>query len=805
MIESLRQDLRYGARMLLKKPGFAFIVVATLALGIGANTAIFSVVNAVLLRPLPYGEPDRLVWMWGNFPLGNRAAVSPLDFLDYREQNHVCSQLAAFIAGDGAINLTGDGEPERIPNTLVTANFFQALGVNPLLGRAFLPEEDQQGRDHVVVLSYGLWQRRFGGDRSIIGKELILDGENYLVAGVMPASFRFPGRAEIWRPLGFYHPEMKVRGAHFLRPIALLKPGMTIAQAQTDFDTIAGRLEQQYPDSNKGWKLQLVSLQDVIVGGQMRQALLVILGAVTFVLLIACANVANLLLARASTRQREIAIRAALGAARRRVIRQLLTESILLALLGGVLGTLLAWWGVDLLVALSPSNLPRVQEINMDLRVFGFTLLISLLTGVVFGLAPALQVSKPDLNEALKEGGRSLSESGSRHRVRDLLVMAEVALALVLLIGASLMIKSFGSLQQVNPGFDPSNLLTMRLDLPFPKYQDPQRRTSFSDQILERIKALPGVQSVGMVSELPLSGQLNDTYFTVEGRPSQSSDQKNDANFRRISSDYFTAMGIPLLRGRSFTEREAREASSVTIINEELAQQYFPGQDPIGQRLTIETGEPKPQPREIIGIVGDVRHFGLGQGLPAEMYIPSLRSPRTNLVVRTTADPAVLSASVRREVLAVDPVQPVSNIRTMEQLIASSIAQPRFQTLLLALFAAVALILSAVGIYGLLSYTVNQRTHEIGVRLALGAQTGDVLKLVVGQGVKIVLVGIIVGLGAAFALTRVIAGLLFGVSATDPVTFIGIATLLFVVAMLACYLPARRATKVDPMAALRSE
>ncbi|HZS04924.1 MAG TPA: ABC transporter permease [Blastocatellia bacterium] len=805
-MKTLWQDVRYGLRVLIKNPGFTLVTVLALALGIGANTAIFTVVNAVLLRPLPYQQPERLVWAWGNFAQSSRAAVSPPDFIDYRDQNRSFSHFAAFtVGGESAANLTGAGEPERIPSALVTTGFFQTFGVNPLLGRAFLPDEDQAGHDHAVVLSYGLWQRRFGGDRNIIGRELAIDGENYAVVGVMPPGFQYPPRAEMWAPLGFYHPGMKARGAHFLRPVARLKPGVTREQAQADFDLIAGRLEQQYPNTNKGWSLKLVPLDEVIIGGSMRLALWVLLGAVGFVLLIACANVANLLLARASARQREIAVRRALGASRLRVIRQLLTESMLLAALGGIVGTLLAVWGVDLLVALSPGNIPRVGEISVDGRVFAFTLLVSLLTGVIFGLVPAWQSSRTDLNEALKEGGRSSAAGGGRYGVRNLLVVAEIALALVLLAGAGLLIRSFRHLQQVSPGFNPAGVLTARIDLSEARYREPQKRVIFFSQVLERTRTLPGVEAVGMISELPMSGQLNDTNFTIEGRWPLVAGQENDADIRRVSDGYFTAIGIPLLRGRHFTGQEVTENRPVVIINQALAAQYFPGVDPVGKRLIIETGEPQPAAREIVGIVGDVQHFGLGQGLPAEMYIPSLRFPWANMVVRTATDPPALAPAIRSQVLAVDPDQPVSNFRTMEQLISTSVAQPRFQTRLLTIFAAVALALAVVGIFGVMSYAVSQRTHEIGIRMALGAKRGDILKLVIGQGMVLAASGVAVGLAVAFALTRVMRNLLFEVSATDPLTFVAITLLLLGAATLACLVPARRATRTDPIIALRYE
>src|SRR5258705_1689078 len=801
-METLLRDIQYGMRSLWKRPGFTVVALVALALGIGANTAIFTLVNAVLVQPLPFGEPDRLVWMWGNFPGGNRASVSPLDYLNYRQQNSTFEEFAASFSFPLSLNLTGSGEPERLSVGGVTGNYFQTLGVKPMLGRTFLLENESPGHDQVAVLSYGLWQRRFGGDPTIVNKTVMLDGKSCEVLGVMPKDFSFPQGAELWIPINFDRsPGMKQRKAHFLRPIARLKAGVTLAQAQADTDAVALRLAEQYPQTDTGWNLRLVSLREQLVGNT-RPTLLILFGAVGFVLLIACANVANLLLVRAAARQKEIALRTALGAGRFRIVRQMITESVLLALAGGALGTLLAVWGVDLLVTLSADNLPPTAQVRIDATVLGFTLLISVLTGVLFGLAPALRTVKLNLSESLKEGGRSGGEGAQRNRTRSALVVLESAIAVVLLIGAGLLIRSLIQLQNTSPGFDAHNMLTMRVDLPQQKYGTPDRTTSFFQQLEGRIGSLPGVETVGLVSELPLSGQPNDMPYTVEGRPPVSMDQAYDDDFRMVNQQYFRALRIPLLSGRNFTEQEVRQSAKVLLISELLAEQVFPNEDPIGKRLVMAMGN---QAFEIIGIVGDVRHRALASQPSAAMYMPTIESGWMNVVIRTQSDPLSIAGAVRREVQAIDPDQPVAAVKTMDQWLESSVSAPRYRTTLLALFALVALVLASTGIYGVMSYSVGQRTHEIGVRMALGAQQRDVLKLVVRQGMVLVLIGVGVGLLGALALTRVMSTLLFGVTAKDPMTFAAVATLLAVVAFVACYIPARRATKVDPLVALRYE
>ena len=799
MIADCWQDLRYGARTLLKNPIFTSIAVLTLALGIGANTAIFGLVNTVLLRPLPFAEPEQLVWTWGEFSQGNRAATSPPDFLDYRAQNRTFVELAALSFS--SFNLTGGGEPERVIGARVTANFFQTLGLKPLQGRAFLPEEQEAGRAQVVIISRNLWQRLFGGDPEIAGKTILLDGQTHTVVGVAPDETRLLQEAEMWTPLNFDLPGMKVRRFHFLRAIGRLKPGITLQQAQADIDGVSAGLEKLYPESNTDWRLRLVPLRERLVG-EMQRPLYVLFGAVGCVLLIACVNVANLLLAQASKRQKEVALRHALGANRPRLIRQLLTESALLAVTAGIIGLLLAWWGTDLLMALARDTLPRIGEVTLDHRVLGFTLVVSLLTSVVFGLAPAWQTSRPDLNEALKEGGKGGGSSTRLGQARKLLVIVEVALTLVLLIGAGLLIRSLHRLQQVDPGFDPRNVLTLRLFLPEAKYSKPEQQQAFVEQVLQRIEALPGVQAVGMSTWLPTLGG-GDTYFTIEGKPFPDPKKKVTAFNPRISHNYLRAMNIPLLKGRHFTEAETKEQPKTVIINDAFARAYFANEEPLGQRLIVDMGEP--WKCEIIAVARDVTQFSLDTGAYPAMYLPSIRVGVAGIVVRTHGDPLALAPAVRKAVGEVDKDQPVANLRSMDQLLAGMVREPRFRTLLLSVFAAVALCLSAIGIYGVIAYSVALRTHEIGVRLALGARTGDVLRLILGQGMKLTFIGISLGIAGALAVTQVLSNLLFGISATDPLTFAEIALLLIAVALLACWLPARRATKVDPLVALRYE
>ncbi|HYK19123.1 MAG TPA: ABC transporter permease [Pyrinomonadaceae bacterium] len=803
-MDSIIKDIRYGLRSLLKRPGFTAIALVALALGIGANTAIFSLVNAVVLQPLPYPDPERLVWVWGNLRNGpNRASVSPPDFLDYRSQNKTFEQLAASGTLPLAVNLTGSGEPERVNASSVTGNYFDAFGVRPALGRGLSLENEKPGHDQVTVLSHAFWQKRFGGDPSIVGKTIVLNGKVCEVIGVMPADVVLPQAADLWLPLDFdTEPDLKLRRAHFLRPIGRLKEGVTLAQAQADTDIIASQLEQQFPDSNTGFNLRLIPLREQLVGAS-QTTIFILFGAVGLVLLIACANVANLLMVRAAARQREIALRTALGASRFRIARQMITESLLLAIIGGALGVLLATWGVRLLVTLSEDSIPRTANVRIDATVLAFTFLISLATGLLFGLAPAMRSVKVNLIDSLKDGLRGAGESALRNRTRSLLVVLESAIAVMLLIGAGLLVRSLIALQHVDPGFDPNNVLTLRIDLPRQKYDTGEKTSSFYSQLETRVASLPGVETVGLISDLPLSGQLSDWPFTVEGRPVAATSQDFDADFRLVNKDYFKALRIPLLRGRNFTEQEVRQSDKVLLVSQQLADQVFPNEDPLGKRLVISMSGVH---FEIIGVVGDIRHQSVATQPFPTMYLPTREfGGRRNLVIRTQVDPLSIVASVRKQVQALDPDQPIAAVRTMNDWVTTSTATPRYRTTLLALFAVLAMILAATGIYGVMSYSVAQRTHEIGVRMALGARRVDVLKLVVRQGMLLTLVGVVLGLAGAFALTRVMSTLLFQVTAKDPMTFAAVAVLLTVVAFVACFVPARRATKVDPLVALRYE
>jgi len=802
LIEDLWRDFRFSLRSLLKRPGFTAIALLALALGIGANTAIFSLVNAVILQPLPYRDPDRLISVYGTRNRSTQGSVGPTDFLDYRSQNKTFEQFAASGSMMLPMNLTGSGEPERLNASIITGNYFDTFGVRPALGRGFSLENEKTGQDHVTVLSHAFWQTRFGGDPNIVNKTINLDGKAYEVLGVMPAEVVLPQPAQLWVPINFdADPEMKMRNARFLRGIGRLKEGVTLDQAQTDTDLIAAQLEQQYPDSNTGWSLRLISLREILVGGS-RTMLFILFGAVGFVLLIACANVANLLLVRAAARQKEIAMRTALGASRLRIIRQMITESLLLAIFGGALGALLAVAGVKLLVSLGEDNIPRTANVKIDATVLAFTLLISLATGLLFGLAPAIRTMKENLVDALKDGIRGGSEATVKNRTRSLLVVFESAIAVMLLIAAGLLIRSLVALQNVDPGFDPNNVLTLRVDLPRQKYNTPEKASNFFEQLETRVAGLPGVEAVGLITDLPLSGEARDMPYRVEGRPATSDIAFVD--FRRVNKNYFSAMRIPLRRGRNFTEQEVRQSDKAIVVSQAFVDSVFPNEEALGKRLIIWSGI-RNEPYEIIGIVGDTRYQSL-QGEPsATMYVPTRELLFVNLVIRTQGDPLSLVGGVRKEVNALDPDQPIAAIRPMTEWVAMSAAGARYRTTLLGLFALLAMILAATGIYGVMSYSVAQRTQEIGVRMALGARPLDVLKLVVRQGMMLALIGVIVGLAGALALTRVMSSLLFGVTERDPITFVAVAALLIVVAFISCFVPAHRATKVDPLVALRYE
>lgn len=814
-MRTLWQDLRYAARMLVKNPGFTAVGVMTLALGIGANSAIFSVVNAVLLRPLAYHDPGQLVFINHNYPkLDLNASVSAPGYAHYRDHARSFSGIAALRGW--SVNLTGSGgEPERLRGMETTANFFPLLGAEAARGRVFTAEAEQVGRHRIVVISDALWHRRFGADPGTVNRTITLNGESYDIVGVMPPSFQF-GREvgqiiDVWAPLAFTPEQLSINNLtnENLSVLARLKTGVNFAQAQAEMDTVAADVRRQYmPNSDSSnWGLILTSFNELVVG-DIRPALWVLLSAVGFVLLIACANVANLLLARASARGREIAVRTALGAGRWRVVRQLLTESLLMAFLGGLLGLLLATWGVELLVSIDESKIPRAGEIGLDFGVVAFTFGVTLLTGMLFGLAPALQSSKVSLHDTLKEGGRSGS-AGERQGLRKLLVMSEMALAVVLLIGAGLLVKSFLRLQHVDPGFDPDRVLAMQLSLPNFKYPEPQQRDFFHRRVLEQVRALPGVRTAGAISVLPMSGTGSSGSFRIEGRDVPSGETMPHGDRWLTTPDYFGAMNVRLLEGRFFTERDAPEAPGVAIIDETLARKYWPGEDPLGKRISFESdGQNNRRWREIVGIVGHVRQKALEGESRGQYYVPYSQrpvSPDMFLVVKTATDPSSLAGPVRGVIRNLDEDLPVFRVTTMEQLVADSLAQRRFAMLLSGVFAAIALVLAAVGLYGVMSYTVTQRTRELGVRISLGAQRGDVLKLVVGQGAQLIAAGLACGLVAAFLLTRLMSTLLYGVTATDPLTFVGVSLALAAVALVACYVPARRATRVDPLVALRHE
>jgi putative ABC transport system permease protein len=804
-METFRQDIRYGWRMLRKSPGFTVVAVIALALGIASTTAIFSVVDTVLLHPLPYPDSDRILSVGESQRStgAGGAAVSPANYLDWAAQNHVFSHIAA--SRSWPLNLTGGDRPERIRGTVTTADFFPLFGVRPLLGRTLLPDDHRLGSDHVAVLSYGLWARRFGSEAGLVGKNIALNGEPYAVVGVMPPNFNPDEYGELWLPsrwgvpVNLLRPDedpRAVRDSHYLDAWARLKPGVSLQQAREEMNTIARQLEKQYPDSNGDAGVSLISMQEDMVS-DIRPVLWILLVAVALVLLIGCGNVASLLLARATTRSREVSLRAALGASRLRLIRQLLTESVLLALMGGAVGVLLAAWAVPTLLAMSPPDIRSFTAVGVNRDVLAFSIVVSVLSGILFGLAPSLHASRGNLNEALKEGERG--STGSHRRTRSSLVVAEVSLSLILLVGSGLLIKSFTRLMQVDPGFDPNHLLIFSVGLP--PSTPPQQQDDFYDQVVQRLQAVPGVVSAGAVSRLPLAGGNSDRSFQLPG------DTKSyNADIRVASPTYFQAMGIPLLKGRGLTEQDMQSPAHVAVVNEALARNVFPKQDPIGKYI-LDFG-PSQSKVQIVGVVGNVRHVGLETPPRPEVYLAFGQAhwPSVFMVVRAKmSDPLVLTSAVQNAVWSVSKDVPLADIRTMQDVIANSVLRRRFTMLLLAIFAGLAMLLAAIGLYGVMSYSVSQRTHEIGIRMALGAQKTDVLKLVVRQGMWLVALGLLLGVVASIVATRLMAGLLFGVSATDPETFSVVAALLASVALAANLVPARRATKVDPMVALRYE
>jgi len=807
---NLLADIRFGARMLLKSPTMTLVALLALTLGIGANTAIFSVVNAVLLRTFPYADADRLALVWEKRQGGrtDQNVINLGNFSDWKEQNQVFSDMAVFF--DRSANLTSDGEPEEVSCQYATTNLFSVLGTNAALGRTLVDDDGREGQPRVVVISYGLWQRRYGGDNNIVGRQIILNERPTTVVGVMPANFGWHIQkgtqaskpADIWLPFQITN-ELRGRRGRFASAVARLKPGVSMDQAKHEMDTIGARLAQQYPEFNTNWGVNVVPLRTQVTG-EIRRPLLILLGAVGFVLLIACANVANLLLARASSRRKEIAVRAGLGASRWRIARQLLTESMMLSLIGGTLGVLVAWWGTKALVALSPPALIDLKLVSVSLPVLGFTLGLSVITGIVFGLVPALEATRFDLHDSLKEGGKNIGGSASSHHVRNLFVVAQVALALVLLVGAGLLVKSLNRLQAVDPGFNAQNLLTVRVSL-LGKYDSDPKIIQFFQQAVDQMKRIPGVEAVGAINTPPFTGLYSGTTVEVDGQKLPP-DQQLKTGICVTDVNYFQAMQISLKRGRLFTEQEATEMRHVVLVNESFVRKNLGGADPLGKHLTIYMKDEN-VPTEIIGVVADHKHLGLDTAVEPVAYWPhpELVYSGMTLMLRTRTDASAFAAAARNVIHTLDPQQPIGEVSTMESLLATSVARSRFSASLLTVFSIVALVMAAVGIYGVMSYSVLQRTHEIGVRMALGAQRLDVLKLMVTKGILLGAIGVAAGLAASFGLTRLISTLLFEVTATDTATFVAVSVVLFLVTLIACYVPARRATKVDPLKALRYE
>jgi putative ABC transport system permease protein len=804
-MDTTTQDLKFAIRMLAKSPGFTLIAVLTLALGIGANTAIFSVVNAVLLRPLPFKDASQLVRLRETYKLVGNVSVSYPDFLDWRQQSHAFADMS--VVNNVNFNLSGIAQPENIAGYAVSPNFLTLLGVSPILGRDLLPSEEKPGTAPVALLSYQLWQSHLGGDPAVIGRSITLDGRSFSIVGVLPATFRFLDTTDVIVPIGFFAADFTDRAQRGdTDVVGRLAPGVTLSQAALEMNTIAARLAQQYPQTNHGFGAHLESLREAFTGDT-RLAVLVLFGAVVFVLLIACVNVANLFLVRGAARAREIALRQAFGASRGRLIRQMLTESLVLAFCGGALGLILGAWGISGLGHLLPADSMQMMGVRMDLSVLLFAAAMIALVTFAFGLIPALQATRPDVHETLKEGGRSATSTRGQHRLRGALAIAETALALVLLVGAGLMLKSLYHLIQVSPGFQPARVLYMEMDLRTDQYSKDPAILNFWQQVLDRVRVIPGVESAALGTVVPLTGNHRRSDITIEGLPIPGPGEFPHPDRHTVSADYITTMGTPLLRGRNFSDADNETAPDVALINSTMARRFFTDGDAIGKRFLW--GHPGKDEKwiTIVGVVADTKLYGLDNPARLEVYSPYRQRPSAdmNLVVRSAVDPASLTSAIRSAVAAIDKDQPIFDVHTMQQLVDDSISTRRLTLVLLGIFSALALILAAIGIYGVMAYTVALRTQEIGIRMALGAQQKDVLRLVLGQGARIAFFGVAIGLAAAAALGRLLSTLLFSVSASDPITFAAVAVLLISVALLACYIPARRAMRVDPLIALRHE
>jgi putative ABC transport system permease protein len=813
---SLLSDLKHGLRVLLKNPGFTAAPIIVLALGIGANTAIFSVVNAVLLRPLPFRDPARLVQVWHvpppkSFPGMTEFAVSAANFIDWQKENHVFDKMTIYTSS--ALSLTGRDQPEELQGAAVSSDFFATLQAHPWLGRTFTLDEDQPGKNHVIILSYGLWNSKFAGNPDIVGHNVKLNGEPYLVAGVMDAKFRFPDFAQYWKPMGWSDKEAAVRGEHHYQVVARLKPGSSLIQAQAEMNTISSRLAEQYPEDDKGWGAIVVPLREEMVA-QVRPSLLILLGAVAFVLLIACANVANLVLAKTLGRRKEVAVRVALGATTGRIVQQILAETVLLALAGGALGLTLAHFGIQLTVKFLADNLPKSTNITLDAGVLLFTLALAIATGLLAGLLPALRLTKTNVNDALKQGLGKTDSDSSGGRTRSILVVSEVALSLMLLIGAGLMIRSLWQLSTVDAGFDPHNVLTMTMVVAGNKYSRPIGEIAFYDQVLSKVRALPSVTAAGLIDYLPLSGDGSHQPVAIEGQPALAMSDQPEVDTRTISLGYLTALHISLRRGREFTAGDTADRPAVVIISESMANRFWPNEDPIGKHLTMSFFPGKV--RQIIGIAADVKLDGLdAPSSAATVYLPLAQTSAPlfgewsafsmQLAVRTASRPASLTSAVTEAIHSIDPDQPVVDVMTMDDLVDNSLSQRRFSMLLLAAFAVLALLLAAVGIYSVLAFAVRRRVREIGIRVALGAEVKDILRLIVTEGMKPALIGLLLGVAGALALGRVLASFIYGIAAYDPLTFAAVAALLAAVALLASIIPAYRAARIEPTRALREE